>query len=260
MMGQLIGEKVVTVRRVAGYVVGAIAASMILGVGGAVAGVLDEPEQRADSLSLHSVNETLPINLKSADGREICVQVSRRLSDRMIPFLVEYELEDGEGLAFTWDLNDLVDSDLDGQFRNDADAIGKTSRMIYPSNRTPYIVTLWAEDEDGTVYRGEDEISFNAQNGDEILLDAEEFVPGASSVEWSSFNGDAEDNNVGIEAPNQAVTTISSTYPGVTTVTLKTYDDLLNPKLYDTTLYVFNKNPGIFKQEPGDFQVPGDGC
>ena len=95
MMGQLIGEKVVTVRRVAGYVVGAIAASMILGVGGAVAGVLDEPEQRADSLSLHSVNETLPINLKSADGREICVQVSRRLSDRMIPFLVEYELEDG---------------------------------------------------------------------------------------------------------------------------------------------------------------------
>ncbi len=201
----------------------------------------------AASVERHTVEKSFAINLKSDDGHALAVQVTRKLSERMIPFMVEYAVEGEEELAFTWDMNHLVDSDGDGQFRNDADAVGKTARMIYPSNRTPYIVTLWAKDGAGKVYRGEDEISFNVQNGDKVLLDANGFTENAVSVEWSVFNGDAKDTNIRIEAPAQARTALTSTYPDVTKVSLETSDPSGNTKEFDTTLYVFNKNPERFK-------------
>jgi len=201
----------------------------------------------AASVEQHTLKKGFRIILRSADGQEITVQVTRRLSDRMIPFLVEYEVNEKDSLSFTWDMNHLVDLDLDGQFRNDADIVGQRARKIYLSNRTPYIVTLWAKDEEGAIYKGEDEIRFNAQNGDEILLDSEGFVAGVSSAKWSAFNGDAKDTNIRIAAPKQAETILASTYPDVTTVSLETLDSLGKTQEYDTTLYLFNKHPELFK-------------
>ena len=195
----------------------------------------------------HLREEAITATLRSEDGEEIEVAVIRRLSDRMIPFLVEYEIQGGGGFSFTWDLNHYVDSDHDGRFRNDADAMGREARAIYFSNRTPYIVTLWAQDAEGKVYRWEDEVAFNVQNGDEVLLDAGVFVSDAVSVAWEVFNGDPRDRNFRITSPTRKQTTLVSEYPGVTHVILNATDRDGNQHIYDTTLYVFNKNPDIFR-------------
>ena len=195
----------------------------------------------------HIREETFTATLRCEEGEEIKIQVTRRLSDRMIPFLAEYEIEGGDGLSFHWDLNHYVDSDHDGIFRNDADAVGREARAIYFSNRTPYIVTLWAEDEEGTLYRWEDDISFNVQNGDRVFLDARSFLADVNSVEWEVAGADPRDTNFRISYPTSKRATLTSRYPGVTHVILKATDGNGNQHEYDTTLYVFNKNPDIFK-------------
>jgi len=205
------------------------------------------PVTSASPSGPHLREEAITATLTSADGEEIEIAVIRRLSDRMIPFLAEYGIEGGDGLSFHWDLDHYVDSDHDGQFRNDADAVGREARAIYFSNRTPYIVTLWAQDAEGRVYRWEDEISFSVQNGEEVLLDAGAFVSDAVSVAWEAFNGDPRDRNFRITSPTRKQTTLVSEYPGVTHVILNATDRDGNRHTYDTTLYVFNKNPDIFK-------------
>jgi len=203
---------------------------------------------RASAISnSHLLEETFTAELKGEHGKELELQIIRRLSDRMIPLLVEYEIEGGEGLTFHWDLDHYVDSDHDGMFRDDADVVGREARTIYFSNRTPNIVTLWAEDAAGKIYRWEDKVSFNVQNGDEILLDAKGFVQDARSVEWRSLNGDPKDTNFRIVSPNRLTTYMHPAYPGVTEVTVRITDGSGNNHEFATKLYVFNRDPEMFQ-------------
>lgn len=231
---------------------------------GKLAGSGEERAQEPDELESTPTSPSEPylreeaiiVTLRSGGGGEQQLAITRRLSDRMIPFLVEYAAQGGDGLSLTWDLNHCLDSDGDGQFRNDADAVGREARTIYFSNRTPYTVTLWAEDAAGRIYRWEDQVSFNVQNGDEIFLDAKGFVQNASSVEWLSFNGDSRDTNFRIVSPNRLTTYMHPTYPGVTEVTARITDDSGNIQEFVTKLYVFNRDPEMFQMRGIRFGFP----
>ncbi len=197
----------------------------------------------------HILEETITAALRAEDGEELELRIVRKLSDRMIPFLVEYRIQGGGNLSFAWDLDHSVDSDRDGIFRNDADAVGPVARWIYPTNCTPYIVTLWARDGAGKSYRWEDRISFNVQNGDEVLLDATGFLPedDIATLRWEVNTGDPKDRNFRISSPNKRRTTLVAEYPEFGHVILRATDMQGNQHEFDTLLYVFNKHPELFK-------------
>jgi hypothetical protein len=87
---------------------------------------------------------------ESVNGNSLEVQIERALSDRRIPFTAEYHVEGLPGGArVEWDFDHEVDSNNDGLFRNDADAIGQEAGWTYFTNRTPKIITARVTTQDG---------------------------------------------------------------------------------------------------------------
>lgn len=198
----------------------------------------------------HFTTRQIDALFEGITGDSLEVQIERTLSERRIPLAAEYKVEGlPRGAVVEWDFNHMVDSDNDGIFRNDADAKGPEVRWIYSTNRTPYIVTARITTPDGKEFTWEDTVSFNVQNGDEVLLDASGFLDegNIAMVRWEVSTGDPRDKNFTISSPTRQQTTLVAEYPEFGHVILRATDMQGNQHEYDTLLYVFNKQPGLFK-------------
>jgi len=191
------------------------------------------------------VEESIEVVMKSGSEEQLLLTCLRRISDRSIPFFVEYVVDAPAGVVeLAWDFNHLEDSDWDGQFRNDHDASGLDVLHVYYTNRTQFVVSLRARDEAGLEYTGEDEISFVVQAGDTILLGATGTYARKGIAEinsWSCESGDPNDPNwiVHSDANHRW---LAPEYPGVAEVQAHTEQTAIT-----TNLYVFNATPDFLE-------------
>lgn len=206
-----------------------------------IAGLMSEAlgEDTPSSFGSGIAEEPIRIILASDSGTEITLTGLRRMADRSIPFFVEYVIDQpSSDIDLTWDFNQLEDSDWDGQFRNDHDALGPNVLYVYDTNRSPFVVTLRVRDVDSVEYVWSEEIEFIVQAGDVVLLGAANAFTqsGVAKIEsWTCESGDLSDSNWSVYS-DAARHWLAPEYPGVTNVYAQA-----GTRLISTRLYVFNE-------------------